>query len=165
MNALIIYDSVFGNTRTIAEVLASLALEYFPSKHLPVNEVGPDELQTVKLLLMGSPTQNYQPTPRIQAFLENIPQGMVQGVIAAAFDTRYRVSHWSSGTAAWAIAQGLQNAGAVLALPPESFFVSRAAGPLEEGEMERATQWARVLCAKALAMALEGEHLCFHRRF
>lgn len=156
MNALIIYDSLFGTTRKIAQVLAENLSAFFPARLVPVREVSLDELQGVKLLLVGSPTHEYSPTPAIQTFLEQVPREMLQGVIAAAFDTRYRVSCWSSGSAAWSIAQSLQDAGAVLALPPESFFVSAIEGPLEEGEIERAAQWTVAFWQKAMAMALTG---------
>ena len=153
MNTLIVYDSLFGNTRKIAQVLAENIDAFFPAKLIPVREANLDELQGVKLFLLGSPTHEYNPTPAIQTFLEQIPRGMLQSVIAAAFDTRYRVSCWSSGSAAWSIAQSLQEAGAVLALPPESFFVSEIEGPLEEGETERAAQWAQAFLQKAKTVA------------
>jgi len=122
-----------------------------------VREASLDELQGMRLLLVGSPTHEYSPTLAIQTFLEQISREMLQGVIAAAFDTRYRVSCWSSGSAAWSIAQSLQKAGAVLALPPESFFVSAIEGPLEEGEIERAAQWAVAFWQKAKTMTLTGK--------
>lgn len=156
MNALIIYDSLFGTTRKIAQVLAENLSAFTPARLVPVREVSLDELQGVRLLLVGSPTHEYSPTLAIQTFLEQIPREMLQGMIAAAFDTRYRVSCWSSGSAAWSIAQSLQDAGAVLALPPESFFVSAIEGPLEEGEIERAAQWAVAFWQKAKMMALKG---------
>lgn len=157
MNVLILYDSLSGNTQKIAQALAETFHECVPTKLVPVREADLNELQGVKLLLVGSPTQEYYPTPAVHTLLEQIPRGMLQGVIVAAFDTRYRVSRWSSGSAAWSIAEFLQDAGAVLALPPESFFVSAIEGPLEEGEIERAARWATVLCQKAKTMALTGE--------
>ena len=157
MNALIIYDSLFGMTRKIAQVLAGNLSAFSPARLVLVREASLDELQEVRLLLIGSPTHEYRPTLATQTFLEQIPREMLRGVIAAAFDTRYRVSCWSSGSAAWSIAQSLQDAGAVLALPPESFFVSAIESPLEEGEIERAAQWAVDFWQKAKTMALLSE--------
>lgn len=157
MNALIIYDSWFGNTRNVAQALARTLHECVPLRLVPVREVDVNELQGVRLLVIGSPTQQYRPTPALQALLEQISHGMLQGVIAGAFDTRYRISCWSSGSAAWSIARFLQDTGAVLALPPESFFVSEVEGPLEEGEIERATHWARTFWQKAKTMANASE--------
>ena len=65
--------------------------------------------------------------------------------MAAAFDTRYRMAESASGSAALAIADQLQEAGAFLTLPPESFFVTAMEGPLEDGELERAEHWAHSL--------------------
>ena len=68
--------------------------------------------------------------------------GIAHGLGAAAFDTRYHMSAWKSGSAASRIASILKRAGASLVLSPESFFVAEREGPLEEGELERAAQWA-----------------------
>jgi flavodoxin len=145
MKALIIYDSTFGNTEHIAQAIAQKLREYGPVQLVPVEEAGRLELKETQLLLLGCPTQRYDLTPAVRAFLENIPRGTLQGVMAAAFDTRYRMSSWLSGSAAWDIAQHLQEAGATLILPPESFFVAGIRGPLDEGEIERAMQWATTL--------------------
>jgi flavodoxin I len=47
------------------------------------------------------------------------------------------------GYAAEPIAAKLQKKGGTLAAPPEGFFVGGTEGPLKEGELERAAQWAR----------------------
>ncbi len=66
----------------------------------------------------------------------------MQGIRAGAFDTRYHMSAWKSGSAAHGIANKLKRAGASLLVEPESFFVAEREGPLEEGELERAARWA-----------------------
>ncbi len=43
------------------------------------------------------------------------------------------------------IANRLKKAGAVLAVPPEGFYVADIEGPLMDGELERAAAWARSL--------------------
>jgi flavodoxin len=145
MNALIIYDSTFGNTEHVAQAIAQKLREHGSVQLVPVEEAGRLELKETQLLLLGCPTQRYDLTPAVRAFLENIPRGTLQGVMAAAFDTRYRMSSWLSGSAAWDIARHLQEAGASLILPPESFFVAGIRGPLDEGELERAMQWTTTL--------------------
>jgi len=145
MKALIIYDSTFGNTEHIAQAIAQKLREHSSVQLVTVEEAGRLDLKETHLLLLGCPTQYYNLTPAVRAFLENIPRGTLQGVMAAAFDTRYRMSIWLSGTAAWDIAWHLQEAGASLILPPKSFFVAGIRGPLDEGEPERGMQWATTL--------------------
>jgi hypothetical protein len=53
--------------------------------------------------------------------------------------------HGSVQLVTWDIARHLQEAGASLILSPESFFVAGIRGPLDEGELERAMQWATTL--------------------
>jgi hypothetical protein len=89
----------------------------------------------------------------MQVWLERLPPGVLKDVPAAAFDTRYRMSPLLSGSAAARIASRLKRAGARLVIPPESFFMERDVPPqgtkrrhamerLEQGEEERATEWA-----------------------
>jgi len=157
MKALIIYDSIFGNTQKIARDLAQTLSETLTTHLIPAREATLDVLKEEKILLIGSPTQQYNPTPAVQAFLERIPDDTLQGVFVAAFDTRYRVSHWSSGSAAWIIARLLQHTGPSLIVPPQSFFVAKMEGPLEEGETERARQWATTVLEKVKGIAMAAE--------
>ena len=132
MKALIIYNSIFGNTQKIAQAIAQKLSETLTVQLVPAREATLSMLKEGEMLLIGSPTQQYNPTPVVQAFLKQIPYDALKGVLVAAFDTRYRISFWSSGSAAWFIVRQLQRAGASLVVPPESFFVSGMYGPLEE---------------------------------
>lgn len=53
-----------------------------------------------------------------------------------------------TGSAARRIAMGLQRAGVATITRPESFFVTRGEPHLEEGEVERAKEWAAGLVAR-----------------
>jgi hypothetical protein len=78
----------------------------------------------------------------------------LEGVKVAAFDTRYREAEIEKvrilaflvkifGYAAKPIADRLEKKGGELAVPPEGFYVTDTEGPLFEGELERAADWAR----------------------
>lgn len=142
MNTLIIYDSIFGNTEQIARAVADKLKDHGLVIVVPASEASSFELKEADLVLIGGPTQRHTVSPAIRAFLENLPRRALRGLGAAAFDTRYHMSTWASGSAASRIASKLKRAGAALILPPESFFVTEREGPLEEGELERAVQWA-----------------------
>ncbi len=143
MNALVIYDSTFGNTEQIARAISDTLGERASVGLLRVGKAGTSDLEGLDLLVLGCPTQRHKPTPAIQAFLGSIPRGSLHELPAAAFGTRYRKSRLLTGSAARSIAKKLKKAGASLLLPAESFFVVGREGPLEEGEFQRATDWAR----------------------
>ena len=142
MNTLIIYDSTFGNTEQLARAMVDRLGEYGIVILFRVPETGVLEIKDADVLIMGGPTQRHGLSPVMRAFLERIPRRTLHGLGVAVFDTRYHMSAWKSGSAASRIASRLKRAEASLILPPESFFVAEREGPLEEGERERAVQWA-----------------------
>lgn len=142
MNALVVYDSTFGNTERIAGAIADWLEQHGSVRLLRVAKAQPVDLEGIDLLVLGCPTQRHKPTPAIQAFLASIPHATLRGMRAATFDTRYRKPRLLTGSAARVIAKRLRKAGASLLQPPESFFVAAREGPLEEGELEQAAEWA-----------------------
>ncbi len=147
MNTLIMYDSTFGNTEHLARVMADRLAEYGTVRLSRVPTTGEFNVQDTDVLVVGGPTQRHGTSPAMRAFLKGLPRRTLGGLIAAAFDTRYHMSAWKSGSAAHSIASRLKWAGASLVVPPESFFVAEREGPLEAGEHERAEQWAEQIFA------------------
>jgi flavodoxin len=156
MKAMVIYDSVFGNTEQIARAIGNALGSEEETGILRVGNVKPGQLAGLELLIVGSPTRGFQPTEAMQDFLKSVPKNSLKGVHAAAFDTRIAVDDIDSsigrffvktfGYAAKPIADRLQQKGADLILPPEGFYVKGTEGPLKEGELERAADWARRCC-------------------
>jgi flavodoxin len=145
MNTLIIYDSAFGNTAQIAQAITDRLGEHATVRTTIASEAGLAELKEIDLLIVGGPTQRHGVSPAMRTLLESFPRRSLRGVSAAAFDTRYHMASWKSGSAAHRIASRLKRAGASLVVPSESFFVALREGPLEEGELVRAAQWAERL--------------------
>jgi flavodoxin I len=139
MKAFIIYDSLYGNTEKIAQAISDgLTGEV---KVVRVGEVNPSELKSCDLLILGSPTHGGLPTEGIHGLLK--ASLALEDVNVAVFDTRTK---WSLfGYAAPKIAKGLQRNGGNLLAPPEGFVVLGMHGPLKDGELERATKWAKQL--------------------
>ncbi|MGB3904740.1 MAG: flavodoxin domain-containing protein, partial [Anaerolineae bacterium] len=108
MNALILYDSTFGNTESIARAIADALAERGTVRLMRVSKAQATDLEGTDLLLLGCPTQRRKPTPAIRAFLASIPRGILGGMRAAAFDTRYRKPRLLTGSAARAIAKRLR---------------------------------------------------------
>jgi len=142
MRVLIVYDSVYGNTEKIAKAIGGAIIGEV--KVLRVNEANPSELETIGLLVVGSPTQGGRPTPAIRTLLNKVPEASLQGINVAAFDTRMSTKLVAVfGYAAGRIAGNLKGKGGTLIAPPEGFFIKGIKGPLKEGELERAAGWAK----------------------
>jgi len=153
MNVLIVFDSVFGNTekaaRAMGEALAPLAAVTV----VKVGEVKPEHWQNAGLILVGSPTRGFNPTPEMKKWLGALPAHSLAGKKAAAFDTRANLDEVGSkfltfmvgvfGYAAEPMAKKLEQKGARLAVPAAGFFVKDREGPLHDGELERAAEWAK----------------------
>jgi flavodoxin len=160
MKTLVVYDSFFGNTEQIARSIGSALGRPEDVGILRVVDVRPEQLNGLKLLVVGSPTRAFRPSPSIKKFLKSIPKDSLKGVKVAAFDTRMTEEEIDSavfilrilvnifGYAARPISDRLMKKGGQLIALPEGFFVSGIKGPLKEGELERAAHWAKQILAK-----------------
>jgi flavodoxin I len=155
MKALVVYDTFFGNTEQIARAVGNALGSAQEVSTLPVGEVQGQQLAGLQLLVVGSPTRGFRPTPKITDFLKGLAGDSLGGVKVAAFDTRIAPGDINSsvlralvklgGYAAKPIAERLRKRGGELVVPPEGFAVKGTEGPLAEGELERATQWANLV--------------------
>jgi len=166
MSALVVFESIYGNTKLVAEAVARGLSE---SIEVEVLEVGSAPLHLapeVALLVVGAPTHAFglsRPNTRHDAVTRapspvSEPKAGVRewfdtlehagkGVRAAAFDTRIGRG-WFPGSAARAASRRLGALGFKAAVGPESFYVVGATGPLADGEEERARQWGFELGAE-----------------
>ena len=143
MKALIVYDSQHGNTEKVAQAIGD-AIEG-EVRVCRVGEATPDDLKSLDLLVIGSPTHGGRPTPAIQSLVKDLP-GPVSTVRVAAFDTRLSTSLVKVfGFAADRIAKALKGKGWTLSTRPEGFYVSKSEGPLKDGELQRAAAWGKAL--------------------
>ena len=161
MRSLVVYESWFGNTQWIAEKIAAALAQVGEVDLIAVDEPLPP-LDEVDLLVVGGPTHIHglssrrsregavdegghgEPGIGVRGWIEALPTGS-QGPRFAAFDTRAHKPVLLVGSAARGIARRMRERGYTPAVEPESFFVEGTAGPLEEGELERAWEWGRTL--------------------
>jgi flavodoxin len=157
MKALIIFDSFFGNTEQIGRAIGTALAADYEVTVMRVGGVNLEQLIGIDLLVVGSPTRGFRPTPAISTFIASIPARGLSGVAVTAFDTRIAVDEVDSlilpplvklfGYAAKPIATRLEHKGGRLAIPPEGFVVAGEQGPLKAGELERAAAWASQIMA------------------
>ena len=138
MTMLVVFDTTYGNTKIIADTIASTLGN--DARAVPVDRISPSDFDGVDLLVVGSPIIAWRPTQKMQAFLNTLREGTLTGVKAAAFDTRVKL--FIHGDAARKISRTLEKAGAQIVAEPQGFIVTGREGPLAEGEVDRAASWA-----------------------
>jgi flavodoxin len=144
MKTLVVYDSLYGNTKAIAQAIGDALLGEVEMLH--VGEANASALKACDLLVVGAPTHGAKPSPDMQAFLDQIGAAALEGINVAAFDTRMTVKLITMfGTAAPKIAKMLVEKGGTPMGKPTGFFVKGGEGPLKDGEIERAAAWAEGL--------------------
>jgi len=176
MKALVVYESMYGNTATIGEAItASLRAQGLEVTSGPISKIEPAQAREVDLLVAGGPTHVHgmsstksrktavddadntypEPTgaPGLRTWLKELSPG--GGRLAAAFDTRIDKSILLTGSAAKGIARRLQGNGFRLVLEPECFLVSTD-NRLIDGETEHATAWGIRIAESASAGATRG---------
>jgi flavodoxin len=152
MKAIVIYDSQFGNTEQVARAIRDALSATVETRLVRASNATPHDLEAADLLVVGSPTQRFHATEPIDRFLKG---AALRGARAATFDTRFDMNEVDSralrlavkvaGENAYAaprIAAALEKAGATIVTPPEGFIVTDTEGPLREGELARAAEWA-----------------------
>ena len=97
MKTLIIYESFFGNTEQIAKTIGEGLGTAAEVEIINVEDVKPEKLKEADLLIVGSPTRAFRPSPGTNKFLKNIPANSLRGKKAAAFDTRISMEDTKSG--------------------------------------------------------------------
>ena len=162
-NALVVYESMFGATRQVAEAVADGLRE---STRCTVVEVGAAPTvvdKDVDLLVIGAPTHAFglsTPDTRHEAQKETstpvisrdlgVREWLAALVVLSpqtrtvAFDTHVK-QRWVPGSAAHKIAHALAHRGLTEAQEPVSFRVEGKTGPLLDGELVRAQDWGAEL--------------------
>lgn len=145
----IIYDSFFGNTEKIAEIMVQEGNKTHQVYIQKVKEQGQNVVEDFDFLVVGSPTRAFRATKGIRRFLKNLPPDVSFQI--AIFDTRMDVNKHPSkllrflaekkGYACDEMQKILRKKGIALAKEPICFMVEDAEGPLSQGEAQRARDW------------------------
>jgi len=137
MKIVVGYDSNYGNTQRIAEVIGDV----LGVKPLNLSDLDQEKLKDTKIFVLGSPIIGWKPSEKTQEFLNLLESGSLNGVKITTFDTRVRI--FFHGDAAKKMARSLEKLGGVTIIEPEYFYVGGTEGPLLADEIKRATSWAQ----------------------
>jgi flavodoxin len=156
MQAIVVYDTQYGNTEQVARAIAEGLAGHGPVDLLAAAQAVGRPQVPPDLLLIGGPTQRHGMSPALRAYVEALPRDGLRNTRVATFDTRYRMAPLLSGSAAKDAAGRLRRSGCRIVAAPESFFIERdrpadgekrshGSEQLEPGELERAMAWGRRL--------------------
>jgi len=165
MNAVVVYESMFGSTRQIAEAIADGLGHCGAVRTVRVLDAGPSECDGVDLVVVGGPTQAWSMSrpstrrgaplhlsdpnndlilepgadwgPGVREWIASLEQVVAK---AAAFDTRLSSPVLLTGRASKSIGRQLVRHGLTMVTPPESFLVDKKSHLLP-GEVDRARAW------------------------
>jgi flavodoxin I len=152
MKALVLYDSAYGNTEKVANVIAETARLSAEVRSLLVKDINEADISSADVIFIGSPTQGGRPTPGVQEFLHSIQPELLENKNVAVFDTRFAVDDHglglkllmkSIGFAAPKIAASLAKKGTHILGEPIGFIVNDKEGPLADKELDRASAWTK----------------------
>ena len=157
MKAIVIYDSLYGNTEEIAKAIGKGFGE--EAKVVKVGDVKAEDIAPYHFVVIGSPTQGGRQTPATKAFVDSLPAAALKEKRLAAFDTRLKTVFVKIfGYAAPRIETAIKEKGGNTTAQPQGFFVKSAKGPLLDGELERATTWAKSVAAGVPTGQMPGDY-------
>ena len=175
MSALVVYESMFGNTHVIADHIAAGLRTQLETTVVGVHDASVELVESADLVVVGGPTHVHGMTsqrsregakemaakdselhldpdaegPGLRDWFDELPDEQKRR--AAAFDTRVHASTLVTGQASKGIVKRLRRHGFTVLAEPESFFVDKS-NHLEPDEAERAEAWGRTL-AEAVVQA------------
>ena len=182
MRALVVYESMYGNTHTVAVDIAAGLSTTHEVTVVPVTRATRELVAAADLIVAGGPTHLHGIStvasrrmaaetarkqgsgltldpdvngPGLRAWLNRLN---AENVLAASFDTRLSGIPAFTGRASWGISRLLASRGCRLLVPPESFLVSKQ-NTLLKGETTRAYSWGALIGETARAAYASDKRL------
>lgn len=161
MRALVVYESMFGNTMEIAHAITDGLRVILDTEILEVESAPSCIPGDISLLVVGAPTHTFglsRPPTRENAIKAGATVGTVGIGLREWLDhfdadvTHTRVATFGTtankppliarlGTAAGALERRFKGRGFTVVVPAQQFWVEGLPGPLRTGEVERARSW------------------------
>lgn len=170
MRAIVVYESMYGNTHTVADAIGVGLGTVMDAEIVSVHDATAARLAGADLLVVGGPTHAHgmsraatrasavadasKPDPPLEVDPDAEGEGLREwfdglgdlGLPAAAFDTRVDMAAALTGRASKGIAKRLRHHGCELVVEPASFLVTKETH-LEPHEVEHARAWGEQLGA------------------
>jgi len=160
VKAIVVYESLWGNTAQVAHAIAEGIGP--DARALSTSQATAEDAAGADLIVAGAPLLGFSlpteamrdgirtnpgkpPTPPdfsaplMRIWLEGVPRGTG---FCAGFETRI---WWSPGSAAKQIVSALEGLGYRPVGGPGKFIVTGKYGPLKDGELDRARAWGAQL--------------------
>ena len=166
MRAMVVYESMFGDTKAVADAVATGMAGDFGVEIVEVGDAPKVIDDAIDVLVVGGPTHAFglsRPGTREDAAKQATGLRVIsdrcglrewladvtihQNLLAVAFDTRVDKPR-VPGSAAHAAQRRLRRMGCTVVAPAESFYVAGTQGPLVAGELDRANGWGRTLSSR-----------------
>jgi hypothetical protein len=175
MRALVVYESMYGNTHAVAVGIAAGLSTRHDVTLVPVTRATPELVAAADLLVVGGPTHMHRMStaasrrwaadaarkqgspltmdpdadgPGVRGWREGVGRLGGQNTLAVAFDTRLGGAPLFTGRASRGISRLLAGHGCRMFADPESFLVSKR-DTLRDGEADRARAWGAMIGAAA----------------
>lgn len=171
MRAVVVYESMYGNTHAVAEAIAAGLEAGFETVVVPVEDASPAVVVDADVVVVGGPTHAHgmsrpstrkaaveaaeKPGSGVTVEKEALGPGVREWLdglrpapgAAAAFDTRIQAPALLTGQASHGISKALRKHGVREVVPPESFLVTKE-NRLVDGESIRAKAWGARIAAE-----------------
>ena len=149
---IIIYESIYGNTKKVADAIAegireSGEIDCTIAKTGEVHHT--DDLARFDAVIFGSPNHNQEPSRNMLKFIERASIVDLDTKMGAAFDT---YTGGNKGIAVKKLEQVIRQKLPCITFVIDSFSaqVEGRKGPLAEGEIDRAIEFGKQVAARVL---------------
>jgi len=150
MKALVIFDSLYGNTEKVARALTSGMREQgIEVDCARANTVDAGTLGAYDMIVIGGPTHRRGLSETMKTFTKQLRETDVKNKLVFAFDTKYESR--LAGSAGKGIEQRMKKNRMKVVMPHVSAIVLGREGPLKEGTEEQFKQIGTELARIALA--------------
>ena len=150
--AIIIYESIYGNTKKVADAIAegireSGEIDCTIAKTGGVHHT--DDLMKYDAVIFGSPNHNQEPSRNMLKFIERASIVDLDTKMGAAFDT---YTGGNKGIAVKKLEQAIRQKMSCITFVIDGFSaqVGDRKGPLVEGEIDRAFEFGKQVATKIL---------------
>ncbi len=162
MKVIIIFDSVYGNTKQIAQTIREVYQNHHEVVLTKATAFENHNLADANMIIIGTPTHGGWYTEEIKKIIDKNGSSF-EKIAVATFDTSTPIKNQGFfvnnitklfGRAAPRLAKRMEKEGAII-IDSKSFIVMGKKGPVREGEISSAKAWAIQLIEKLREIRLK----------